>query len=62
MNLLSFLFTKTNSRTMKRTQNKSKRRNFTKYRNHKNHKNQKNHRNHRNTKRRIRGGSNVVGG
>ena len=55
MNLLSFLFTKTNSRTTKRTQNKSKRRIFTKYRNH------KNHRNHKNTKRR-RGGSNVVGG
>lgn len=49
MNLLSFLFTKTNSRTMKRTQNKSKRRNFTKYKNQKK------------TKRR-RGGSNVVGG
>lgn len=55
MNLLSFLFTNTNSRTMKRTQNKSKRRNFTKYRNQKNQKNQKK------TKRR-RGGSNVVGG
>jgi hypothetical protein len=37
---------------MKRTQNKSKRRNFTKYRNQKNQKK---------TKRR-RGGSNVVGG